>query len=592
MTSALLLTQCKRALRQSYTTSPIIYKSFLSNTSKSFNSISLNKGTPVPQAEDELFTTPEENKKYYLETFPALKESDLLSDGTPDYFKLILTSRVYDVIDETPSNYAPLLSAKTNSNVYLKREDLLPVFSFKLRGAYNMIANLSSELRSKGVIACSAGNHAQGVAFSAQKLGIGATIVMPVATPSIKFQNVSRMGANVVLYGEDFDAAKAECSRLTAQHGYTNIPPFDHPLVIAGQGTIALELLRQIKSNKLSAVFVAIGGGGIIAGIASYLKRLAPHVKVIGVETYDADAMYQSLQNGTRVQLDRVGLFADGTAVKLVGKETFKVCQKFGIDEIVHVSTDEISAAIKDVFEDTRTVMEPSGAMTVAGMRRYIQSHPEIDHSEKTYVPVLSGANMNFDRLRFVSERAVLGEGKELFMCIQIPDVPGTFRKLQNIIQPRQVTEFSCRMSDSDIQSDFAEVYTSFNVTDREKELKQILAAMEKEGFIGHDLSQNEMAKSHGRYLVGGKNKLREKIIHFEFPERPGALDKFLELLKSEWNLTLFHYRNQGDDIGKVLTGINVPESEDEKFQEFLEKLGYKYTDETNNKVFELFLKR
>lgn len=534
----------------------------------------------------------EVNRNYFLEKFPSLKPADLLPDGTPDYFKLILTSRVYDVIDETPANYAPLLSNKTNSNVFLKREDLLPVFSFKLRGAYNMIANLSPELRSKGVIACSAGNHAQGVAYSAQKLGISATIVMPVGTPSIKFQNVSRMGSRVVLYGEDFDAAKTECSRLAHEHGYTNVPPFDHPLVIAGQGTIAIELLRQIKSNKLSAVFVAIGGGGLIAGIGSYLKRLAPHVKVIGVETFDADDMYRSLKKGERVALDKVGLFADGTAVKLVGEETFRVCQKFGIDEIVRVTTDEISAAIKDVFEDTRTVMEPSGAMTVAGMKRYIQLNPEIDHSSKTYVPVLSGANMNFDRLRFVSERAVLGEGKEIFLCVQIPDVPGTFRKLQNIIHPRVVTEFSCRMSDSDIKAELAEVYTSFAVIDREKELKQVLAAMHKEGFIAYDLSRNEMAKSHGRYLVGGKNSLREKIIHFEFPERPGALDKFLELLKTEWNLTLFHYRNQGDDIGKVLTGINVPESEDEKFQEFLDKLGYKYTDETHNKVFELFLKR
>lgn len=583
MTSAILLQRCKHVFNYSSLNNlNLNFKRYLTDA------ISINKGKPVI---DEKLSTPEENKKYYLETFPSLKSTDLLSDGTPDYFKLILTSRVYDVIDETPSNYAPLLSNKTNSNVYLKREDLLPVFSFKLRGAYNMIANLSPELRSKGVIACSAGNHAQGVAYSAQKLGINATIVMPTGTPSIKFQNVSRMGAQVVLFGDDFDSAKAECARLTQQHGYTNIPPFDHPLVIAGQGTIALELLRQIKSNKLSAVFVAIGGGGIIAGITSYIKRLAPHVKVIGVETYDADAMYQSLKNNKRIALDNVGLFADGTAVKLVGKETFKVCQRYGIDDIIHVTTDEISAAIKDVFEDTRTVMEPSGAMTVAGMKSYIKLHPEIDHSTKTYAPVLSGANMNFDRLRFVSERAVLGEGKELFLCVQIPDKPGTFRKLQNIIHPRTVTEFSCRISDSDMKSEFVEVYTSFAVVNREKELKQVLAEMKKEGFLGHDLSKNEMAKSHGRYLVGGKNKLREKIIHFEFPERPGALDKFLELLKSEWNLTLFHYRNQGDDIGKVLTGINVPENEDEKFQQFLDKLGYKYADETHNKVFELFLK-
>lgn len=533
--------------------------------------------------------SPAETAKSFLEKFPSLKSSDLLPNGTPDYFKLILTSRVYDAITETPANHAPLLSSKTNSNVYLKREDLLPVFSFKLRGAYNMIANLPPSLKAKGVIACSAGNHAQGVAYSAKQMGINATIVMPVATPSIKFKNVSRMGARVVLFGEDFDAAKGECARLAAESGYTNIPPFDHPLVIAGQGTIALELLRQIKSNKLSAVFVAIGGGGLIAGIGSYLKRLAPHVKVIGVETFDADAMYQSLQKGERVALDKVGLFADGTAVKLVGEETFRVCKEYGVDEIVHVTTDEISAAIKDVFEDTRSIMEPSGAMTVAGMKRYIAEHPEIDHSDKTYVPVLSGANMNFDRLRFVSERAVLGEGKELFLCVEIPDKPGTFRRLQEIIHPRFVTEFSCRISDDG--SPIAAVFTSFNVIDKEKELKQVLEAMEREGFKAYDLTDNEMAKSHGRYLVGGKNNLREKMIHFEFPERPGALDNFLDLLRAEWNLTLFHYRNQGDDVGKVLTGILVPEEDDAKFQNFLHKLGYKYTDETNNEVFQLFLK-
>lgn len=526
----------------------------------------------------------------FLARYPALKEADLAADGAPDYFKLILTSRVYDVLDETPANHAPLLSNKTNSNVYLKREDLLPVFSFKLRGAFNMIANLPPQLRSKGVIACSAGNHAQGVAYSAKKLGINATIVMPVATPSIKFQNVSRMGARVVLYGDDFDAAKEECKRMEIEHGYTNIPPFDHPLVIAGQGTIALELLRQIKSNKLSAVFVAIGGGGIIAGIGSYIKRLAPHVKVIGVETFDADAMRQSLDKGERVALDKVGLFADGTAVKLVGEETFRVCQEFGIDEIVRVNTDEISAAIKDVFEDTRSVMEPSGAMTVAGMKRYINENPQIDHSTKTYVPVLSGANMNFDRLRFVSERAVLGEGKEVFLCVQIPDTPGTFKKLQEVIHPRNVTEFSCRITNND-EGKIVEVYTSFSVIDKEKELKQVLGDIEALGFKAYDLTDNEMAKSHGRYLVGGRNTSRERLIHFEFPERPGALDNFLDMLMAEWNLTLFHYRNHGDDIGKVLTGIRVPEYEDDKFQHFLDRLGYKYTDETNNEVFKLFLK-
>ncbi|OWB71939.1 hypothetical protein B5S31_g1639 [[Candida] boidinii] len=534
---------------------------------------------------------PKSIKEQTLENFPDLKESELLPNGRPDYVKLILTSRVYDVLDETPLSPAVSLSQKTNSNVFLKREDLTPVFSFKLRGAYNMIANLSEERKSKGVIACSAGNHAQGVAYSAKQMGISATIVMPVATPSIKYQNVSRLGSRVVLFGDDFDSAKIECTRLTAEHGYTNIPPFDHPYVIAGQGTIAMEILRQVKTKNLKAIFVAVGGGGLISGIASYIKRLAPHVKVIGVETFDADDLYQSLKAGERVQLNNVGLFADGTAVKLIGEETFKVCQEVGIDEVVKVSTDEICAAIKDVFEDTRSILEPSGAMTVAGMKRYIAEHPEIDHSKNSYVPVLSGANMNFDRLRFVSERAVLGEGKEIFLSVQIPDVPGTFIQLQNIISPRSVTEFSYRFSEKSNSSGMANIFTSFSVIDRKKELAQVMKGIEEAGFSALDISDNEMAKSHGRYLVGGAVEVPdENVFSFEFPERPGALTKFLEGLKTNWNLTLFHYRNQGDDIGKVLAGISVPKSDTEKFQTFLDNLGYKYKNESENIVYKKFL--
>ncbi|GME68214.1 unnamed protein product [[Candida] boidinii] len=530
-------------------------------------------------------------KEQTLENFPDLKESELLPNGRPDYLKLILTSRVYDVLDETPLSPAVSLSQKTNSSVFLKREDLTPVFSFKLRGAYNMIANLSEERKSKGVIACSAGNHAQGVAFSAKQMGISATIVMPVATPSIKYQNVSRLGSRVVLFGDEFDSAKVECTRLTTEHGYTNIPPFDHPYVIAGQGTIAMEILRQVKTKNLKAIFVAVGGGGLISGIASYIKRLAPHVKVIGVETFDADDLYQSLKAGKRVQLNNVGLFADGTAVKLIGEETFKVCQEVGIDEVVKVSTDEICAAIKDVFEDTRSILEPSGAMTVAGLKRYIAEHPEIDHSKNSYVPVLSGANMNFDRLRFVSERAVLGEGKEIFLSVQIPDVPGTFIQLQNIISPRSVTEFSYRFSEKSNSSGMANIFTSFSVIDRKKELAQVMKGIEEAGFAALDISDNEMAKTHGRYLVGGAVEVPdEKVFSFEFPERPGALTKFLEGLKTNWNLTLFHYRNQGDDIGKVLAGISVPKSDTEKFQTFLDNLGYKYKNESDNVVYKKFL--
>lgn len=536
-------------------------------------------------------------RSYSLATkYSDLLKQDLLPNGEPDYVRLILTSRVYDVVEETPITHAISLSHKTGSNVFLKREDLLPVFSFKLRGAYNMIAKLDDTRKSKGVIACSAGNHAQGVAFSAKNLGIPATIVMPTATPSIKYQNVSRLGAQVVLYGDDFDAAKSECTRLSEENGLTNIPPFDHPYVIAGQGTIAMELLRQTNGEKLSAVFCAVGGGGLISGIGAYLKRIAPHVKIIGVETYDADALYQSLQAKKRVHLDTVGSFADGTAVKIIGEETFRVCEDV-VDEVVKVDTDEICAAIKDVFEDTRSIVEPSGAMTVAGMKRYIADHPELDHTKSTYIPVLSGANMNFDRLRFVSERAVLGEGKEVFMLISIPDIPGSFQKLQSIIHPRTVTEFSYRYNenqeteDKSVQNAF--IYTSFSVIDRKKEISQVMKELEKLGFSAIDISQNEMAKSHGRYLVGGSANLpNERLLNFEFPERPGALTKFLEHLKGSWNLTLFHYRNHGSDIGKVLVGLDVPHSDEGEFQQFLKDINYIYTDESDNLVYKKFLKR
>ena len=531
----------------------------------------------------------------FASQYSDLRKQDLLEDGNPDYVRLILTSRVYDVIEESPLSHAVSLSHKTGSSVYLKREDLLPVFSFKLRGAYNMIAKLDDTSRGKGVIACSAGNHAQGVAFSAKHLGIPATIVMPVATPSIKYQNVSRLGAQVVLYGEDFDAAKGECSRLSEENGMTNIPPFDHPYVIAGQGTIAMELLRQTNGEKISAVFCAVGGGGLISGIGAYLKRIAPHVKIIGVETFDADALYQSLKAKERVQLSTVGSFADGTAVKILGEETFKVCSEV-VDEVVKVDTDEICAAIKDIFEDTRSIVEPSGAMTVAGMKRYIEEHPELDHSKATYIPVLSGANMNFDRLRFVSERAVLGEGKEVFMLISIPDTPGSFQKLQSVIHPRTVTEFSYRYNSNqengkEIQN--ASIYASFSVVDRKKEISQVIKELEDLGFSAIDISQNEMAKSHGRYLVGGSADLpNEKLYNFEFPEKPGALTKFLECVKGNWNLTLFHYRNHGSDVGQVLAGFDVPPQDTEKFQTFLEETGYTYQDESDNVVYKKLLKR
>ncbi|ODQ81313.1 hypothetical protein BABINDRAFT_170872 [Babjeviella inositovora NRRL Y-12698] len=519
--------------------------------------------------------------------FPTLKDVDFLPSGRPDYVKMILTSRVYDVIDESPVTPAHNLSQKTGSNVILKREDLLPVFSFKLRGAYNMIAQLPAELAAKGVIACSAGNHAQGVAYSAQCLDIPATIVMPTATPSIKYKNVSRLGSQVVLFGQDFDSAKGECQRLSSQNGLTNIPPFDHPYVIAGQGTIAMELLRQVKCHKMQAIFCAVGGGGLISGVAAYMKRLMPHVKVIGVETYDADALYQSLAAGSRVDLETVGLFADGTAVKVLGEETLTVAREY-VDEVVRVSTDEICAAIKDVFEDTRSVVEPSGAMAVAGMKRYITDHPEIDHSHCTYIPVLSGANMNFDRLRFVSERAMLGEGKEVFMMVKIPEKPGSFLKLISAIDPRNVTEFSYRHNGTGD----AYVYTSFSVSNRKQEVAEVTEELVSYGFDVMDISDNELAKDHGRYLVGGVSSVaNERVISFEFPEKPGALTKFLERVNCFWNITLFHYRNQGGDVGRVLAALSVPVADNAKFDELLKNLGYSYVEETDNVVYQKFLK-
>ncbi|CCE63794.1 hypothetical protein TPHA_0F03130 [Tetrapisispora phaffii CBS 4417] len=526
-----------------------------------------------------------------------LKLDELQDDNTPDYVRLILRSSVYDVMDESPITTGTVLSSKLNTNVQLKRDDLLPVFSFKLRGAYNMMAKLDDTQKNQGVIACSAGNHAQGVAYAAKHLKIPATIVMPVSTPSIKYQNVSRLGSQVVLYGNDFDEAKAECARLAEERGLTNIPPFDHPYVIAGQGTVAMEILRQVHmSSKIGAVFVPVGGGGLIAGVGTYLKRIAPHIKIIGVETYDACALYTSLQSGKRAALESVGSFADGTAVRLLGEETFRVAQEV-VDEVVLVNTDEICAGIKDIFEDTRSIVEPSGALAVAGMKKYVSHlHPEIEHSKHTYVPVLSGANMNFDRLRFVSERAVLGEGKEVFMLITLPDVPGSFKKLQNVIHPRSVTEFSYRYNehrhDSTSEVPKAYIYTSFNVVDREKEIKQVMQQIHALGFDAVDISDNDMAKSHGRYLVGGASKVpNERIISFEFPERPGALTKFLAGLSDSWNLTLFHYRNHGADVGKILAGISVPPRENLTFQKFLEDLDYKYHDETGNMVYQKFLK-
>ncbi|CAG8434339.1 1358_t:CDS:2 [Diversispora eburnea] len=501
--------------------------------------------------------------------------SNFSSSSDPDYLRLILTSRVYEIVKETPLQYATNLSAKTNNKIMLKREDLQEVFSFKIRGAYNKISHLSEEERSRGVIACSAGNHAQGVAMSAKHLGLSATIVMPLATPEIKWQNVKRFGAKVVLHGSDFDEAKGECTRIAELEKLTNIPPYDDPYVIAGQGTIGMEILRQHNIDEIDAIFACVGGGGLIAGIGSYVKRICPKIKIIGVETNDANAMTLSLEEKKRVVLNEVGLFADGAAVRVTGEETFRICSEV-VDEMINVNNDEIY---------TRSIVEPAGALSVAGIKKYIA---ENNITGGCFVAITSGANMNFERLRFVAERAELGEQLEVLISVIIPEKPGSFYKLYNHIHPRPITEFSYRYSDSEK----AWIYMSFKVENREKEVPQIIKNLEADGMNGQDISDNEMAKSHARYLVGGRSKVEnERLYRFAFPERPGALQRFLLGLQSNWNVTLFHYRNHGADMGKVLVGIQVPPQDSEDFENFLNNLGYSNVDETENPVYKQFLK-
>ncbi|KAJ5977211.1 hypothetical protein PENPOL_c007G04532 [Penicillium polonicum] len=518
----------------------------------------------------------------------GIPEAFLLPNGYPDYLRLILTSRVYDVIEESPLTHAVNLSARLKSRVLLKREDLLPVFSFKLRGAYNKMAHLNNEQRWKGVIACSAGNHAQGVAFSARKLRIPATIVMPSGTPAIKHLNVARLGGSVVLHGMDFDAAKEEAHRLEKQHSLTNIPPFDDPYVIAGQGTIGMELLRQANLDKLEAVFCAVGGGGLIAGIGVYLKRIAPQVKVIGVEAYDANAMAQSLDTGNRVFLKEVGLFADGAAVKSVGEETWRISREV-IDDVIQVSTDETCAAIKDAFEDTRSIVEPAGALALAGLKKYIAKNPSPDPNREL-IAIASGANMDFDRLRFVAERAALGEKKEALLSVKIPEKPGAFAKLVEVVLPHAVTAFNYRYA----REDSADVLMgiSLSASTGREDLAKIMAELEKGGMSCRDLSDDELAKRHVRFLVGGRCEVAdERIFMFEFPERPGALAKFLTTLRPEQNISLFHYRNYGGDVGKVLAGIQCPSPEKEDLEAFLRDLGYPFSEHTDSPTYKTFLR-
>ncbi|EME48846.1 hypothetical protein DOTSEDRAFT_120617 [Dothistroma septosporum NZE10] len=521
-------------------------------------------------------------------SYTGVPEHLLLPNGHPDYIRLITTAKVYDVVEQTQLSHAVNLSNRLETTVMLKREDLLPVFSFKLRGAYNKMAHLSREERWKGVIACSAGNHAQGVAFSARKLKIPATIIMPMGTPAIKHQNVSRLGGNVVLHGADFDEAKAECTRRAVANGLTIIPPFDEPYVIAGQGTIGAEILRQADLDKLEAIFCCVGGGGLIAGTGVYIKRFAPHVKIIGVETYDANALVQSLKLGKRITLPEVGLFADGAAVKTVGEETFRICVDV-VDEVIQVDTDDICAAIKDVFEDTRSILEPAGALSLAGLKKYVAANPSQD-TRRQLVAVASGANMNFDRLRFVAERAAIGEKKEALLSVTIPERPGSFAKLVETVNPMVVTEFCYRYASESAANVLIGIQCS--AITRTRDVLDLIQRLEKEGMTARDISADELAKSHIRYLVGGRsNAEHERLFAFEFPERGGALYKFLTTLQPGYNISLFHYRNYGGDIGKVLAGIQCPPGEESGLEQFLRELGYGHTEETNNETYRMFMR-
>lgn len=499
-----------------------------------------------------------------------------------DYLVQILTARVYDVAQESPLEPAPNLSTRLNNKLLLKREDMQSVFSFKLRGAYNKIANLSPDQLAQGVIAASAGNHAQGVALGAQRLGTRAMIVMPVTTPQVKVDAVKARGGEVILHGDTYDDAYAYARQLEAEKGLTFIHPFDDPLVIAGQGTIGMEILRQCP-QPIHAIFVAIGGGGLIAGIAAYVKRLHPEIKIIGVEPVDADAMNQSLKAGQRVKLSQVGLFADGVAVREVGEETFRLCQQY-VDDIILVGTDDTCAAIKDVFEDTRSILEPAGALAVAGAKAYVERE-QIEG--QTLVAVACGANMNFDRLRFVAERAEFGERREAIFAVTIPETPGSLRRFCDCMGRRNLTEFNYRIADQQE----AHIFVGVQIENRADAVR-MAQTFESCGFKTLDLTDDELTKLHLRHMVGGRSPLAhdELLYRFEFPERPGALMKFVGSMSPDWNISLFHYRNNGSDYGRIVVGIQVPPDEMPDWQAFLDTLGYRYWDENKNPAYKLFL--
>jgi threonine dehydratase len=506
---------------------------------------------------------------------------------TEDYLQRILKARVYDVATETPLDAAPRLSSRLGNRILLKREDLQPVFSFKLRGAYNKIAHLSPAIAARGVICASAGNHAQGVALAARRRGIPAVIVMPRTTPAIKVQAVIELGAETLLHGDVYDAAYEHALTIARERHLVFVHPFDDADVIAGQGTIGMEIVRQ-TAGELDAVFVPVGGGGLIAGIAAFIKQLYPRVKIIGVEPEDSAAMYESLQAGKRVTLDRVGLFADGVAVRRVGEECFALAKRY-VDEIVLVNTDEICAAIQDIFEDTRSISEPAGALAVAGIKHSLARNGWRD---QRLVAINSGANLNFDRLRHVAERADLGAEREALLAVELPERPGSFLQFCESLGQRSITEFNYRWQGSER----ARIFVGFGLTGGHEERAAVIAQLRAAGYAVTDMSGNEIAKLHIRYMIGGHARSSPDHVHdellyrFEFPERPGALLRFLQAVGTAWNISLFHYRNHGSDHGRVLAGIEVPKAERAEFLLHLNELHYPYTDETANAAYRMFL--
>jgi threonine dehydratase len=501
-----------------------------------------------------------------------------------NYVERILKAKVYDVAIETPLDAAPRLSRRLNNRVFFKREDLQPVFSFKIRGAYNKIAQLSPITAQRGVICASAGNHAQGVALAARTRKIPALIVMPLTTPEIKVRAVADLGAEIVLHGDDYDEANEHALVLARERALVFVHPFDDPDVIAGQGTIAMEILRQHHGDNIDAIFVPVGGGGLIAGIAAYAKSLYPRIKIIGVEPGESAGMYESLRAGKRVTLDRVGTFADGVAVRRVGEETFRLARQY-VDEIILVTTDQICAAIQDIFEDTRSIAEPAGALGVAGIKKYVSRE---NCSDRVLISINCGANMNFDRLRYVSERADIGAQRELLLAVEMPEESGSFLRFCELVEKRSVTEFNYRYDDLKAAQVFVGLTQGGGKAERDSLIKTIADA----GFAVRDMTDNEMAKLHVRFMVGGhaRGLTDERLYRFEFPERPGALLKFLRAVGSSWNISLFHYRNQGSDYGRVLAGIQVPAGTHEDFTLHLNALQYAYTEETENPAYKLFL--